>query len=96
MTRTIRFMFDHWQRWPLWETGADDGPTREPADYGLSAQLTERLRLVNEFWQLHFHHDTGWDSPESLATWTADTNQALAILRREVSDIADVVDERGV
>lgn len=87
-------MFDHGQQWPLWETDADDGPTMEPADYGLSPQLTERLRLVTEFWQRHFHYETGWDSAEHFAAWKADTSQALAVLRREVADIADVVDER--
>lgn len=96
MPRTIRFMFDHWQQWPLWETGAEDGPTMEPADYGLSAELTERLRLVTEFWQEHFHYETGWDSPEHLARWKAQTDQALAVLRREVATIAEVVDERDL
>ena len=67
----------------------------EPADYGLSPDLTERLRAANRFWQEHFHHDHGWDSAENLAVWTADTRQALAILRREVTDFADVLDERG-
>lgn len=89
-------MFEYGQRWPLWETGAEDGPTMEPADYGLSPELTERLRLVNEFWQRRFHHEAGWDSPQHFAAWKADTDQALAVLRREVADIADVVDERGL
>ncbi len=96
MTRTIRFMFDYWQRWPLWETDAEDGPTMEPSEYGLSPELTERLRVVNEFWREHFHYETGWDSPENLAAWTADTGQALAILRREVADLAEVADERDL
>lgn len=87
-------MFDYGQQWPLWETGAEDGPTMEPADYGLSPELAERLRLVNEFWRQHFHYESGWDSPEHLATWKAQTNHALAVLRREVAAIADVVDER--
>lgn len=89
-------MFEYGVSWPLWETGAEDGPPMEPADYGLSPDLTERLRAANRFWQEHFHHDRGWDSPEHLAAWTTDTRQALAILRREVAGFADVVDERDV
>ncbi len=96
MARTIRFMFEYGQQWPLWENGAEGGPTMEPADYGLSAELTERLRLLTECWQQHFHYETGWDSPEHLTTWKAQTDQALAVLRREVAAIADVVDERGL
>ena len=89
-------MFEYGASWPLWETDAEDGPEMEPADYGLSPDLTGRLRAANRFWQEHVHHERGWDSPENLAAWTADTRQALAILRREVADFADVLDERGV
>lgn len=89
-------MFEYGHPWPLWETGREDGPTMEPADYGLSSELIERLRAANRFWQEHFQHERGWDSAENLAAWTADTRQVLAVLRREVTGIADVLDERGV
>jgi len=66
----------------------------EPADYGLSPVLTEALRLSYELWGDHFSHDRGWESPEDQARWVATSRQALAVLRREVADIAEVVDER--
>ncbi|MDQ7993971.1 MAG: hypothetical protein AAGC63_12625 [Propionicimonas sp.] len=89
MARNIRFMFDWGHQWPLWESGSDKY-AMEPSDYGLSAELAERLRAVYDAWLEHW--DRGWDSPEALAAWTSDRRQALAILRREVADFADVED----
>ena len=37
----------------------------EPADYQLSTELTELLRLSCHLLADHFHHDEGWDSPEA-------------------------------
>lgn len=93
MSRTIRFLFEYGHPWPLWES-APGRYTMEPADYGLSAELTEALRLSYELWADHFSHERGWDSPQEQARWVAASRQALAVLRREVADFAEVVDER--
>lgn len=93
MTRTIRFLFDYWHPWPLWES-MPGGSTMEPADYQLSTELTELLRLSYQLWADHFDHDDGWDSPEDKRRWVAVSQQALAVLRREVADFAEVVDGR--
>lgn len=93
MTRRIRFLFEWGHPWPLWESGTDKY-TMEPEDYGLSSELTDRLRKVYEYWQRHCDTGSGWDSPENRATWFAESRQVLTLLRREVADFADVVDER--
>lgn len=90
MARTIRFFFDWGHQWPLWENGSEKY-AMEPSDYGLSPDLTRRLRAVYDSWLDHW--DCGWDSPEALAAWTSDRRQAVAILRREVADFADVEEE---
>lgn len=93
MVRVVRFMFDYGHVWPLWEDGTDKY-AMEPSDYGLSPELTERLQSCYEFWETHHIPKRGWDAPESRHRWHAETDQAVAILRWEVSDFADVRDER--
>lgn len=93
MARVIRFMFDYGHLWPLWED-ENDQYTMDPSDYGLSAELTERLKACYEYWELHRDIENGWVSPESRRRWYAETDQAVAILRREVAQLADVRDER--
>lgn len=93
MARTIRFLYEYGHPWPLWESGTGKY-TMEPADYALSEQLTELLRRSYQLWEHHFNHDRGWDSPAEEARWRAASQQALAVLRREVAGFADVVDER--
>lgn len=62
--------------------------------YQLSTELTELLRLSYEVWADHFHHENGWDSPEAQRRWVEVSQQAFSVLRREVADFAEVVDER--
>ena len=93
MTRTIRFRFDYWHPWPLWESSREKY-TMEPADYQLSPELTELLRHSYKLWADHFHHEDGWDSPEAKRRWVEVSQQAFSVLRREVADFAEVVDER--
>lgn len=95
MTRVIRFFFDHGHPWPLWESGTESY-TMTPADYGLSEELTERLRSAHELWRTHRDLEGTWSSPGARARWREETDQALAVLRREVGDVADVRDERGL
>ena len=89
----IRFLYEHGHRWPLWES-ASCKYSMEPTDYGLSAELTGLLAGSYELWVRHYHFERGWESPGHEARWLAESEQALAVLRREVADFADVIDER--
>ena len=93
MARVIRFLFEHGHPWPLWESGTDKY-AMEPSDYGLSDDLASRLGEAWALWNTHDRIDVGWDASENEADWRRLSEQALAILRREVSGIADVRDER--
>ncbi len=93
MARTIRFLFEYGHPWPLWESGSDRY-SMDPTDYGLSAEVTELLRHSYELWERHFSFERGWESQAHEGRWRAASEQALALLRREVADFADVVDER--
>lgn len=93
MARVIRFLFEHGHPWPLWESGTDEY-TMEPSDYGLSDELADRLRKAWDLWNRYHSVETGWDSAEPADQWLQQTEQALAILRREVADFAEVRDER--
>lgn len=86
-------MFEYGHAWPLWEDGTDKY-SMEPNDYGLSRELTQQLQSCYEYWEAHHSPEGGWDAPESRHRWHAETDQAFAILRWEVSDFADVRDER--
>lgn len=93
MARVVRFMFDYGHVWPLWEDGTVKYAI-EPSDYGLSPELTERLQSCCEYWETRHSPEGGWDAPESRHRRHVETDQAVAILRSEVSDFADVRDER--
>jgi hypothetical protein len=66
----------------------------DPADYDLSTELTQLLRFSYQLWAGHFDHENGWDAPEEKDRWGKVSQQALAVLRREVADFAEVVDGR--
>jgi hypothetical protein len=93
VARIIRFLFEFGHPWPLWESGSNHYSTT-PTDYGLSPELTGLLRQSYELWADHFDHERGWDSPGNQDRWMTASQQALAVLRREVAVFADVVDER--
>ena len=93
MARRIRFFFEWGHDWPLWESFTEKY-TMEPSEYGLSEELTEMLRASYRTWIDHCEPFHGWDRPESEARWRHQSDQALAVLRREVQGVADVVDER--
>ena len=95
MARTIRFLFDYGHPWPLWESWPGRS-TMEPADYELSLELTELLRLSYQLWADHFDHEDGWDSAEAERQWVDVSQQALSVLRREVAHFAEVVDRRHI
>ena len=61
-----------------------------PSDYGLSAELTERLASWNEICEKNFNSQTGWTNVESRTEWAGLADGIIADLRTEVYRIADV------
>jgi len=94
VTRVVRFFFDHGHPWPLWEDGSEKYTT-DPGDYGLSDDLAARLRSAYALWESHRDLEGNWSSERAREQWRAECDEAVAILRREVADIAEVRDERG-
>lgn len=91
--RTIRVFPDYGRDWTLWENTTDQhdyGYTMSPSDYGLSADLTERLAAWNEFWEKTFDSQKGWTSVESRAEGARLADGIIADLRTEVYWLADV------
>ncbi len=84
-TRTIRFFFDWGHRWPLWESGTDKY-TMEPSDFGLSEELTRRLRRLYDLWSEHLDPFEGWDSEENFQRFDRDRTEVIQILRSELPD----------
>jgi hypothetical protein len=96
--RLIRIFPDYGHDWPLWENTTsthDYGYTMEPSDYGLSSQLTERIRAWYDFWEVNQGWDRGWDSPEYESNWIAEGKDIAAAMRAQVNDFADVRLEIG-
>ena len=92
--RVIRVFPDFCNRWPLWESSAENN-TPTPTDLGLSPELTQAIKEWYDFWELHCDLDAGWDSRESAAHCVATGDRWVAQLRDEVAAFADVSDERA-
>jgi hypothetical protein len=91
--RIIRLFPDEGRDWPLWEDHTDwrmTGYTMEPADYGLSIELTAALREWNDLWESHFHYARGWDTTANEVDWKQRGELVAARLRDEVKEWADV------
>jgi hypothetical protein len=91
--RTIRLFPDYGHRWPLWENSTPEHPTKytmEPADFGLSEHLTQRLRAWYDTWEAQSLHLGGWSTPEHEAAWRTDGANIAEELRAEVRAFADV------
>lgn len=96
--RLIRVFPDYGHEWPLWENTTathDYGYTMSPSDYGLSSELTDRIRAWYDFWDEHQDFDRDWDSPEDKVYWIAEGKDIAASIRAQVKDFADVRLEVG-
>lgn len=98
--RVVRFFCDLGNPYPLWESGTEQY-TMTPTDYGLRQALAQRLaRVAAQFaasWgdmERAEREGVDWRATPAGVRWMAEGDEALAVLRREVDDIADVVDER--
>ncbi|AGW42673.1 metal ion transport protein [Leifsonia xyli subsp. cynodontis DSM 46306] len=76
--REVRFLLD----W--WESGTEKY-AMEPSDYGLSDELTLRLRRFYDHWFQHVDPVMGWDTEENLAIYHRDKEEVLQLLRDELS-----------
>ena len=91
--RVIRLFPDYGHRWPLWENSTPDHPskyTMEPADFGLSETLTDRLRAWYDAWEAENLYENGWSSRAKERAWKAEGASIAEQLRSEVIAFADV------
>lgn len=91
--RVIRLFPDYGHRWPLWENSAPGHPskyTMEPADFGLSETLTDRLRVWYDAWDAENLYENGWSSRAKELSWKAEGARIAEQLRAEVKAFADV------
>ncbi|MBG0741496.1 hypothetical protein IV500_19210 [Paeniglutamicibacter antarcticus] len=91
--RVLRLFPDYGHRWPLWENSTAERPTKytmEPADFGLSQCLTERLRIWFDVWDAENLYENGWSSPGNEKSWRAEGASIVEQLREEVKAFADV------
>ncbi|WP_420098103.1 hypothetical protein [Corynebacterium sp.] len=103
--REIRLFPDYGRDYPLWENTVfeetpegprvawDAGYATHPRMYGLSTELTERLRAWQAFWEDHDMDFSRWDSTENEQTWLAEGSRITRDLAAEVADFADVIPE---
>lgn len=64
--------------------------TMEPADFGLSQKLTQRLRTWYDTWDAENLYESGWSSPQNEAAWKTQGASIAEELRPEVKAFADV------
>ena len=91
--RVIRLFPDYGHRWPLWENSTAERPSQyamEPADFGLSQNLTHRLRAWYDAWDAENLYESGWSSAENYMTWKTEGARIAEQLREEVKAFADV------
>ena len=90
--RRIRFFLDWGHGYPLWEDGAD-GYTKEPSDYGLSAELRERLHAWCQTWAQHCSPEHGWSDEQRHQDWLAVGHGLADEVELELYDFAEVIRE---
>lgn len=103
--RQIRLFPDYGRDYPLWENTVfedtpegprvvwDAGYATHPAMYGLSTELSTRLRAWQQFWEDHDVDFNRWDSAENEKAWLDEGEEIARDLATEVSDFADVLPE---
>lgn len=103
--RQIRLFADYGRDYPLWEnTVVEDTPEGprviwttgnlpSAETYGLSTELSKRLRSWQQFWGDHNVEFCSWDSAENEKAWLDEGEEIARDLATEVSDFADVLPE---
>ena len=90
--RRIRFFLDWGHGYPLWEDGSD-GYTKEPSDYGLSAELGKRLHAWCQTWARSCSPEHGWSDEQLHEDWLAAGHRLANEVELEVYDFAEVIRE---
>jgi hypothetical protein len=90
--RRIRFFLDWGHRYPLWEDGSDSY-TKIPSDYGLSADLGERLYAWHQTWAQHCSPEHGWSHEQLHQDWLVAGHRLANEVELEVYDFAEVIRE---
>ena len=90
--RRIRFFLDWGHGYPLWEDGSDDYTTA-PSDYGLSADLGDRLHAWYLTWTKNCSPEHGWSDEHLRRLWTAAGHRLADEVELEVYDFAEVIRE---
>lgn len=76
--------------WPLWTT---DGTPVSPHDYGLSGDLTDRIRVWYGVWCANVVALSRWQSEATRLAWILEGSVLAQDLADEVWADADVIDE---
>ncbi len=73
----VRLFPEYSRDWPLWSRSIPelDYPI-SPADMGLSAPLTDRIKRWNDDWEKNFHWESGWREGFDVEQWA---NEGKAI-----------------
>ncbi|MGP9722970.1 hypothetical protein ACT3SZ_03005 [Corynebacterium sp. AOP40-9SA-29] len=101
--RQIRLFPDYGRDYPLWENTVFEDTPEGPRviwaignlpsaeTYGLSTELSTRLRSWQQFWGDHTVEFGSWDSAENEKAWLDEGEEIARDLATEVSDFADVL-----
>jgi hypothetical protein len=69
--------------WPLW-----DGrfPLASPSDYGLTDDLTARLRKWMDYWDSHYAYRGGyeWNPDSDIDEWIQEGKEIVIELRKQI------------
>lgn len=82
VVRGVRVVNDYGAKWPLWLVG--EGRLATPEELGLTEDLTVTIREWSAFFNAHFDHLSGWDSPESRAHHAVVAEDVTHRLRAEL------------
>lgn len=86
----VRLFADYSSPWPLW-SGAGGGGALDPAELGLSPELSERLRAWVTHWSTHQDAISGWEPPSAREDHQVRGHELFLALVEEVGDRYDVV-----
>ncbi|QIM16025.1 hypothetical protein G7067_05710 [Leucobacter insecticola] len=93
--RKLRVFPDHGRDWPLWDDS--EQYTVCPSDYGLSAQLTDRLRLWMDEWialaNAALRSDDQYEGAKVSSSWFDLGDEITREIAIEVWNTADVYPE---
>ncbi|HCS59048.1 MAG TPA: hypothetical protein DIW80_19380 [Gordonia polyisoprenivorans] len=91
--RTVRLFPDYGRDWPLWENSTETwnvGYATTPNDYGLSAELTQRIRAWHDVWEQELSALDREPDAVIEARWRTEGHRIAELLAAEIGDYADI------